>query len=366
MPQSETANLWFKDIRSDKTYSLSLSQCETGWTVMATFGRRGSTQQADTKVERADYDAAKKIYDRVLHEKLTKGYRYVEQPSDRKPVQSTAPTVYTPESKEVVHDTELLTRISESELKNYLKNDRYLFQIKRDGRRLALKFDHGHVSGFNKLGQVVQVDPHLRVSVATLCNKRSIQTMLLDGEWEASGYHVWDLLELDSDMRGLPYEDRFDMLAETVVGAKLIHLVDTAESTAEKGALYLRAKQKRAEGICVKLKSAPYRGGRNGSHLKFKFESTASVIVGPKLKQDAHRSVGMWLYDKGRKRHVGNVKVADRYPVPPENSVIEIRYLYLHSTGGSLAQPVYFGRVRTDVRAEECTVQQLRLKQDAA
>ena len=378
MPQSETANLWFKDIRSDKTYSLSLSQCETGWTVMATFGRRGSTQQADTKVERADYDAAKKIYDRVLHEKLAKGYRYVEQPSDRKPVQSTAPTVYTPESKEVVHDTELLTRISESELKNYLKNDRYLFQIKRDGRRLALKFDHGHVSGFNKLGQVVQVDPHLRVSVATLCNKRSIQTMLLDGEWEASGYHVWDLLELDSDMRGLPYEDRFDMLAETVVGAKLIHLVDTAESTAEKGALYLRAKQKRAEGICVKLKSAPYRGGRNGSHYKCKFEQTASFIVGPKPKEsqkkcfywtdprtesidDGHRSVAVYLYSRGRKRFMATVKVPDKFALPEIGQICEIRYLYAYPNGG-IVQPVYQGKIRDDVKAQDCVEQQLKFK----
>lgn len=390
--QPESANLAYKDIRSDKTYALSLSQCETGWTVMAQFGRRGSTQQVDVKVERSEYEPAKKIYDRVLREKLAKGYKYVESEpagSERKPAQSTAPTaptVYAPVSKDIVHDTELLTRISETELKNYLRNDRYLFQVKRDGRRLAVKFDHGQVLGFNKLGQVVQVDPHLRKAVVSLCTKRNIQIGLFDGEWEASGYHVWDMLEMDHDMRGLGYEDRLSMLAGVVADDRsgLIHLVETADGGAgDKGALYLRAKEKRLEGICVKLRSAPYRGGRNGQHYKCKFEQAASFIVGPKPKEsqkknffwtdpraesidDGHRCVALYLYSRNRKRFMATVKIADKYTVPAIGSVIECRYLYAYPNGG-IVQPVYFGKLRDDVRPQDCVEQQLKFKaEDAA
>ena len=63
----EQVHLWYRDIRSDKTYSLSLSQCESGWIVLAQFGRRrNATQQADIKAENVGYEKAKGIFDRVL------------------------------------------------------------------------------------------------------------------------------------------------------------------------------------------------------------------------------------------------------------------------------------------------------------
>lgn len=120
--QTEKANLKFQQDGSDKVYVIALQQCETGWSVYAQWGRRGSTLQSDYKIERAEYDAAKKVYDRVLREKLAKGYRHSEgrtatdtEGDSRNPATS-AFTTNKPVSRAIIFAPELLTRIEERDL----------------------------------------------------------------------------------------------------------------------------------------------------------------------------------------------------------------------------------------------------------
>lgn len=399
----EEVHLFFCQGASDKVYNLALTQCETGWTVTAAWGRRGSVLSAETKVERAEYAAAKKLYDSVLRQKLAKGYKPVQavqssgstaevaagtaqsvplpqanaRPSEAAPSFGPALTrARRPVSKDVVFAAELLTRISESELDLYTRSSRHWFQIKRDGIRLTIvgdkieNSDLYEIFGYNKLGQVVQLDARLYLAVKKLMQQGSFNRIMIDGEWETSGFWGWDLLELDGDLRGMEYGDRFDGLVDLfnllpTDLAAMFHPVETARTTAEKQALLAKAKATRAEGLAVKLVSAPHRGGRNGQHSKFKFEQTASFIVGPKPKADTHRSVALYLYDKGRKRYMGSVKVADRYAVPADGAIVDVRYLYcFQGVDGHIYQPAYFGVTRTDVRPEDCVVQQLKMKQD--
>jgi bifunctional non-homologous end joining protein LigD len=44
-------------------------------------------------------------------------------------------------------------------------------------------------------------------------------------------------------------------------------------------------------------------------------------------------------------------------------NVSEIRYLYAHKQSGSIYQPVYLGE-RSDIPADDCTVDQLKYKAD--
>ena len=376
----EEAHLEFRQGPSDKVYHLALAQCETGWCVIAAWGRRGSTLSTDAKVERTDYEAAKKLYDATLRAKLAKGYKQTNspsqgsvhsgvtaaaQPSPSVPETGAAPSslgpaltrARKPVSKDVVFAAELLTRItSERELGLYAVSPRYLFQIKRDGVRLTIvaeKIDGSalyEIWGYNKLGQVVQLDARLYAAVKKLCTLGKYERLMMDGEWESSGFWGWDLLELDGDLRGMAYEDRFQAISEMFRDLdladlqKMFHVVESADTQAGKLALLAKAKATRAEGLAVKLRTAQYRGGRSSQHYKFKFEQTASFIVGPKPKHkanDGHRSVALYVIDKGQRRFVATVKVADRYSVPPENSVVDARYLYAHE-GGGIVQPCLF------------------------
>jgi len=354
---AESASLWYKDIRSDKTYSISLVDCDTGWTVTVSYGRRGSTQVTENKIERGSYDDAKRIYDQTLRSKLAKGYRQIDAPVS-------TPTIHRAASREVVFSPELLTRITATEAKLYARNDRYGFQQKRDGDRLAAFVQNGRPLGYNKLGQITQLDSGLNSALQTFCRTAGISGLFLDGEWESTGYWVWDLLEYDMlDLRERPYKERQQMLSKLFPADSMIHSVPIAWTTDEKIALWVKLEEIRAEGFAVKDSKAPYRGGRNGAHLKFKFEQVASFFVGPKPKQDGHRSVGLWMFDQGRKRYMASVKIADKYDIP--TGVIDVRYLYLFpAPGGHVYQPVYFGVERSDVKPEQCLVEQLKLKGD--
>ena len=385
---AEEAQLEFKQGASDKVYHLTIGQCETGWFVMAAWGRRNSTLSTDVKVERTDYEAAKKLYDATLRAKMAKGYKQTNSSQGSAPSGATVAAQPTPPvtpagaapslgpaltrarkpvSKDVVFAAELLTRItSERELLAYAANPRYIFQMKRDGVRLTIvaeKIEHSNlyeIFGYNKLGQVVQLDDRLYAAVKKLCTLGKYERLMMDGEWEASGFWGWDLLELDGDLRGMAYEDRFKAISEMFRDLdladlqKMFHVVDSASTPTGKTLLLAKAKSTRAEGLAVKLRTAPHRGGRNGSHLKYKFESTASFIVGPKPKHkanDGHRSVALYVIDKGRQRFVATVKVADKYPVPSEGTIVDCRYLYAYPDGG-IVQPAYFGVVRTDMSGQ--------------
>ena len=59
--------------------------------------------------------------------------------------------------------------------------------------------------------------------------------------------------------------------------------------------------------------------------------------------------------------------VPERYRLPKEGEIVEVRYLYCHpGPEGKLIQAKYFGQVRGDVDRRECSVNQLKLKADEA
>ena len=74
--EQETAELYFREGTSDKVYNLSIAASAVGaWKVVAEYGRNGGKLKEETKGTGLDYDDAKDIYDRVLAEKLKKGYK---------------------------------------------------------------------------------------------------------------------------------------------------------------------------------------------------------------------------------------------------------------------------------------------------
>jgi len=70
----EQISLYYREGSSDKVYQVTLEQKGGAWIVNFAFGRRGTTLQSGTKTSSpVPYDKAKKIYDKIVAEKMAKG-----------------------------------------------------------------------------------------------------------------------------------------------------------------------------------------------------------------------------------------------------------------------------------------------------
>jgi bifunctional non-homologous end joining protein LigD len=376
----ERADLECRMGGSDKVYHIQLTQSEAGWQVTAQNGPRGGTLTPQKpKIKDALYPDAKKVFDKLVAEKLKgKGdgtnYSHMGKPPGAAPIAPNLSNSRGPVSPDVVFHPELLTRITELEARRFATDTRYMFQTKQDGDRLTVRVHGESIHGYNKLGQVVRLDPQLHAAIFRLVEPSAITQLLIDGEWEPTGFYAWDLLECTADIRQRPYFDRLDLLQTLLDRARLdrlaidpghlLHVTYTAHTTEEKLALLGNRK---LEGIAVKDCKAAFRPGRNGQHKKFKFEQTASFLVGPKpasKANDGHRSVALYLFDPEATpalRYVSTVKVPEKYELPQLDAIVEVRYLYAYK-GGGIAQPCYFGKVRRDVRPQDCTTAQLKWK----
>ena len=67
--------LHYRDERSDKVYRIAIEPRDGGYVVNFAYGRRGSTLNTGTKTACPLYfDAARLIYDKLVKEKMAKGY----------------------------------------------------------------------------------------------------------------------------------------------------------------------------------------------------------------------------------------------------------------------------------------------------
>ncbi|MGA8762076.1 MAG: hypothetical protein WB562_04220 [Candidatus Sulfotelmatobacter sp.] len=380
----------------NKVYRCQLTQAETGWTVAAQWGRRNSTLTPDVKIKCAPYKVAKKLFDSIVRGKVVTGYEpNLPEVGERK---TEAALISGPGSPAIVFKPELLTCIGQADAKTFASNPHYLFQIKH-GNRLAIHLEHGDIFGYNKLGQRVGLDSMLRDAILRVCTAAGIESLLIDGAWELTGFYAWDMLEcarpnsVVRDLRCHPYWERLRLLGTIFQNLpadlrEVLHLTTTAESTDAKLALL---GNRNLEGVCVKYRNAPYHHGGTGQHKKYKFEPSASFIVGEKpgtKAEEGLRCVALYIIDPEAESHsvwqpavgvsrmgtdaksdgnpqpvrfVSTVKVPEQYPLPAPGSIVEVRYLYAQR-GGRIAHPVYYGKIRDDVRYADCTTAQLKFR----
>jgi predicted DNA-binding WGR domain protein len=362
--QTERIDLHYRQGSSDKVYHLQLESTEGTWSVNAQWGRRGSSLQSDTKTTGVPYEEAKHVFDRVLREKTGKGYRVAEGSGATSPVISLG----VPTKEFSGHTPELLTPIEEREALGFVPNLSWWFQQKFDGRRLAVQKQNGEYAGINKLGQIIRIDAQLAASLDLV----EADSFLVDGEITDSRFYTWDILTHNGcDLRDHAYEVRYARLTRLFQGVhEVLRVAETAMTPKAKRNLIARMHEIRAEGFVCKNRSATYAGGRSGQHFKCKFVATASFIVGPKPDKkaaDGHRSIAVYLLDGVQERFMGTVGVPERYRLPKDGEIVEVRYLYCHpGPEGKLIQAKYFGQVRDDIERTDCSVSQLKLKADEA
>ena len=347
--------LYYRDdaANSDKTYAVELKNQGSGYVVNFEYGRRTGAKTQGTKTPRpVSLTEAENIYQKLLHSKRAKGYS--SGPDSRKYQDNV-------DKKASGFNVQLLNEITSEHMERLIKDPMFWLQEKKDGRRMMLRKKGSTIIGINRRGLTIPVP---QMMAEDLLRYRG--DFIIDGELVGNDLYVFDVLTIgEKDMRDEPYEKRYNSLDQLCAALSHpdIHLVDAFESSDEKRDALNTFRLDLAEGVVFKDIRAKYVAGRpskGGTQLKFKFWESASCIV---TKVNAKRSVGLGVWDsKGNLIDVGNCTIPPNQSIPPENSVVEIKYLYAYE-GGSLFEPSYLGS-RDDITSDECSVDQLKYKQE--
>jgi bifunctional non-homologous end joining protein LigD len=346
-----SVSLYYREGSSDKVYQAAIEPKEGGYVVNFAYGRRGSTLTSGTKTSSpVGRIEAEKIFERLVAEKMKKGYRQGES--------SGSYTVVSIENTGIL--PQLLNPASEQELEHLLLNDRFLIQQKLDGKRLLLRKESGVVTGINRRGMVCGIPESLLSDAMSLPGD-----WLLDGEIIGTTYHAFDLLEQDGSLRAKGFKDRIVALLNFLSPARVssIHFVSPIYGVPMKKRMFEIWKEEGQEGVVFKRIDSSYTPGRpnsGGDQFKFKFVQSASVVV---TAQNGKRSVKIGLYDGTRMVSAGNVTIPVGVEIPEVGQIVEVRYLYAFPESGALFQPVYLG-IRDDIEESECSVSQLKFKRE--
>ncbi|MGQ2996644.1 ATP-dependent DNA ligase [Variovorax sp.] len=351
-PLAQSSFLYFTGQGSDKVYQVHLRPKDEGWVVDYGNGRRGGTLATGTKTSSpVGYEAALKIYQKVVKEKTGKGYT-----TDASGALYTASEFAGRRSGEL---PQLPTLIAETQLARYLDDPGWGLQEKADGENRMLLIEEGAVRGTNRRGLFVDI-PQAWVATAALPAGRAV----IAGEHVGDGFLAFDLLEAGGeDLRAQAFVERFRRLE---VFAAALPWMAVLPLETEASAKHRRAAELRAahgEGFVLKALAAPFAAGRSAASLKFKFQQSATCEV---LRVNAQRSVAVGLRDEaGVLVDLGNVTVPPNEALPAPGTLVEVRYLYRYA-GGSFEQPVYRGQ-RPDMAAEDALLTQVtRIKDRGA
>ncbi len=350
----EQTTLYYRQGGSDKVYAASIEPSEGGHLVRFQFGRRGTALQSGQKTTApVSYADARKVYEKLIREKLSKGYQPGEsQPAYQPPNNVSIPPGILPQLLNAVDETEALQLIQQPD---------YWMQEKLDGRRLLLCRAGPVVTGLNRQGKPVAI-PQCFVQAVHRC----VTDFILDGEQVGDTLHVFDLLQIGKeDLQARPYHERnwlvCQLLEEIPTDNNPIIPVATYKGRREKLAAVESIRAANKEGVVFKDRSAPYTPGRpnsGGPQLKWKFWESASFIV---TAHNCQRSIVLGLFRDGEPVPAGNVTIPPNHAIPDVGEVVECRYLYAFPESGIIYQPTYQG-IRDDVPVEHCTPSQLKYK----
>lgn len=348
----QSADLYYKEGSSDKVYHATLEKENEGYVVNFAYGRRGSTLKTGSKtIIPISFEKAQEIYNKLLKEKLGKGYQHMNGDSGSSiPVVKDLPD--TPTEVQCV----LLNPVDEEAAISLLEDEEWAAQEKFDGVRFMLAKKSNDIFALNRKGKRVSVPNSLSDAVAKMTD------FFVDGELIGEKYFVFDVLENEGNcIRSESVANRAKVLKSLFAKSKNIVVVDLCIGE-EKRKLFNNLTKQNKEGIVFKKLSAKYNTGRpasGGNYLKHKFYATASCVVS---ETNDKRSVAVCLFSENNAVPVGNVTIPVNFEVPQKGDVVEIKYLYAYK-GGSLYQPIYLGK-RSDIDSVECVLSQLKYKSE--
>ena len=165
-----TTTLYFREGPSDKVYQAGIQPKGDGFVVHFAYGRRGSTLNTGTKTHSpVEFQIAKGIYDKLIKEKMAKGYT---------PGEAGTPYQHTDKAQQSTGILpQLLNPVEEHEVQKLINDPAYWMQEKKDGRRMLIRKEGGNVTGINRLGLAVSLPAPL-IEEAVAC----AEDFLIDGE----------------------------------------------------------------------------------------------------------------------------------------------------------------------------------------
>ena len=370
------ATLEFRVEGHDKEYHLTIKEDGGSYVVEAAWGRRGQTLQMADKCRPTSLEAAERVFDKVVKEKLAKGYKHAATERAEDAV-STARDQSDDTSSDNARNNmklkpigeaylpQLLNAITEGEMEAILRcaeSNHWACQEKYDGQRRLLIKRGDVVTSLNKQG----IERAIATEITEYAKSLESGDFVMDGETIGPDFYAFDLLETNRiDIRCKPYGLRYKELMR-VIGVPNGWPIQPApliigEKFIRKFIAELKARN--AEGVVLKDLLAPYTAGRPNrgcAQFKHKFYATCSAIV---VQQNEQRSIVLALYnEKNEGICIGNVTIPPNHEVPKPGEVIECRYLYVVKS--ALVQPVYLG-TRDDVPQADCTFTKQNLKKKA-
>ncbi|VTU44925.1 ATP-dependent DNA ligase [Variovorax sp. RA8] len=334
--------LFFTGNGSDKVYQAHLRQKDAGWVVDYGNGPRGGSLRTGTKTATPlAYEAAKKIYDKLVREKTSGGYT-----PDQSGTLYTASDLAGRKSGEL---PQLPTAITEDQAELLIRDTRWGLQQKADGENRILIVEGAAVRGTNRRGLFVDIPQHWR-------SLHSDGRTVIAGEHVGDRFMAFDLLEFKGqDFRGRPFLTRFNELEQIARSIPWMEVLELSVATEDKRCRAAEILASNGEGFVFKRLEAPFEAGRSEDSLKFKFTETSTCLV---LRQNAQRSVAVGLRDdKGAMVDLGNVTIPPSEAMPAVGSLVEVRYLYRFNDG-KFEQPV-FKMPRPDMTEEAAVLSQV-------
>jgi bifunctional non-homologous end joining protein LigD len=312
-------------------------------------------QQLKQRIKAANVPLQKALakFDEVLKEKLSAAHGYEIAYGD-----VPAPMIASGKNGRSGFMAELPKDMPLEALERLICDDRYTFERKRDGVNLSVrKIAEKSYQAINKNGDVIAIDPAL----AKVLDGVKLPTFLVCGELESTAWFVWDIVEAGgTDLHDYLLEDRRTFLQEFFGKvSKRVVVSEVARGEKAKRALVAQLHSIRAEGVVAKL-DMPFQSGESGHSYKIKFVAVTDVVVGPKeAKKEGKRSFGMYAFAGDKLRYLGSCGCPEKYSMPQDRQVVEVRYLYLDN---HLIQPKFFGVVRNDKDAGDCSVATMKVK----
>ena len=231
----------------------------------------------------------------------------------------------------------------EVELSRLIADNGFVFQRKYDGVRCIIKFEATDtlcmVQGFNRKGESIVLTEKVDALFRQIGESR-VGVSYFDGELMGDTYAIFDCLMLYGNYLGeKSFQERLKQL-ESFLGSQEMRvrqaLAPTAKGKIQKQKMVEEARAQNWEGVILRNNSSGYlAGARSKDVLKFKFWDSATCRV---LGVNDKRSVQLGLLQHGLLVNVGNCTVPANQIIPSVDTLVEVRYLYVHD-GGSLFQP---------------------------
>ena len=256
---------------------------------------------------------------------------------------------------------QLADSIDPTTLDRYLRDERWWFEQKVDGRRKLVALSPVGVAVLNRAGEPSTLPADCRVRLPVLATGE----VVLDGELVGQTLWVFDIpLAPPAVAPATPYAARRDVLDRLApkLETATLRVLPVARTPEEKTRLAAKVRDAGGEGLILKDVTCPYRAGRrHRGLLKAKFVHDVDAVV-TRIGVDGKQNCAVGVYDdNGRLVEVGTVIVHARERAHLQvGSVVTVAYLYCVDTAAPrLVQPTRL-RLRDDKHPEECTMHQLR------